>query len=1210
MPEYMVPASFTVLDKLPLTPNGKIDRKALPAPDLAIQAEQQAPQTETEQLLCNLWSQVLGIEVTNILSNFFEVGGHSLLATQLVSRIRESFGIEMPLRIIFEQVLLQEQAEWLDKQQRSSELPPIRPLASGEPLVLSFAQQRLWFLEQLAGENATYNMFSALRLEGSLHRAALEQSLTKIVQRHETLRTTFPMKDGNPVVQLERFNYQLPVINLQALRKEEQEFEVQRLINEEAKYLFDLSKGPLFRTTLLQLSYDSYILLVNMHHIISDGWSIGILIREVGTLYEAFSQGKSSPLPPLPIQYVDFAHWQRQLLVGERLEKQLTYWKKHLANAPSLLELPTDYPRPPVQRFRGATKHLQLTPDLTGQLTILSQKAGTTLFMTLLSAFATLLSRYSGQSDIVIGSPIANRTQSQIEPLIGFFVNSLVLRLDLSGNPRFDELLKRVRRVALGAYAHQDIPFEQLVEERQPERNLSHNPLFQVMLVFQNTPTSTLTFRDLTVTLLANDNLTTKFDLNFHWSESPQGLVGTLYYNTDLFNQATITRMLGHFQTLLEDIVTAPEKQLSTLRLLTATERRHLSTGGNLVHPTNPFIEFQKREQTIGERFEQQVRKYPNHVAVKTSRYAWTYRELNDKANEIAQTLLGESQEEARLALLFEHDVFMIVGILSALKAGQTYVPLDPNYPYERLAYILRDSQASVVLTNSQNLSLAQTLTNNNLLLINLDDKKLGPSKNNLQSTVSPDTVAYLLYTSGSTGQPKGVIQNHRNVLHFIRTYTNNLHITANDKLILLSSYSFDAAIVDIFSALLNGATLCPVNLKEEILAHFSSWLIQEHITIYHSTPTVYRHWISTLTEEETFPQIRLIVLGGEPVYKSDVDRYKKHFSTDCLFVNGLGSTESTFSLQYFINRQTEVTRQAISVGYPLAETEILLLDDTGIETEIYGEIAIKSPYLALGYWQKPELTQTVFLPVQAGENQRIYRTGDMGRLLSDGSIEFVIRKDFQIKLRGFRIELGEIEFVLSQHPMVQENVVLVYEEPSHDKRLVAYFVPNSKSIIETNELRHFLKEKLPDYMIPKAFIPLETMPLTPNAKIDRRALAQLSVDSYQLSEELSEENFVAPRTSDEECLAGIWATVLGIERVGIFDNFFDLGGHSLLATQVVSRICEAFSIKLPLINLFKYPTVAELAERVEITRGAMQALQINIDNSTNAQQDEEEDTL
>ncbi len=1207
LPDYMIPSAFVSLEAMPITPNGKLDRRALSL--LSVHSYQLsdesfvAPRTQVEELLAGIWADVLSAPRVGVYDNFFELGGHSLLATQVMSRIRDTFSVELPLRQLFESPTIAGLSEHLQAGRRDK-LPPITPINREDSLCLSFAQQRLWFLDQLEGENATYNMFGAVRLDGFLSAAALEQSLQAIVQRHETLRTTFPTVDGKPLVQLSVTRYQLPVINLQPLPNDQQNTERQRLVNEAAVRPFDLSWGPLFRIALLQLSSNSHVLLVTMHHIISDGWSIGIFINELSQLYEAFSQQRPSPLPALSIQYVDFAHWQRQWLAGERLEKQLNYWKKQLAGAPALLELPTDHPRPPVQGFRGATEHLQLTPEITRQLKTLSQQTGTTLFMTLLSAFATLLSRYSGQADIIIGSPIANRTHSQIESLIGFFVNTLVLRLEFEDNPRFDELLNRVRQVALDAYAHQDIPFEQLVEELQPDRTLSHNPLFQVMLVFQNTPTSTLTLRDLSVTLLENDNLTTKFDLNFHWLESSQGLVGILYYNTDLFNQATITRMLGHFQTLLEDIVTAPEKRLSTLRLLTETERRYLSACGNTIYPTNPFIEFQKREQTLPERFEQQVRKYPNHVAVKTQRDAWTYRQLNDKANGVAQILLGLCQEEARLALLFEHDVFMIVGMLGALKAGKTYVPLDPNYPHQRLAYILRDSQASVVLTNSQNLSLAQTLTNNNSLLINLDDKALVVSKDNfLQSTVSPDTVAYLLYTSGSTGQPKGIIQNHRNVLHFIRTYTNNLHITADDKLTLLSSYSFDAAVVDIFSALLNGATLCPVNLKEETLANFSSWLIQENITIYHSTPTVYRHWSRTLTEEETFPSIRLVVLGGEPVYKSEVDLYKKHFSTECIFVNGLGSTESTFNLQYFINKQTEVTRQAVSVGYPIEETELLLLDDAGIETEIYGEIAIKSPYIALGYWQKPELTQAVFFPAPEGGNLRVYRTGDMGRLLPDGSVEVVGRKDFQIKLRGFRIELEEIETVLGQHPDVLEAVVVVQDE--REKRLVAYLVPKNQQQAPTPKtLRHFLKTRLPDYMIPSAFVLIEKMPLTPNGKIDRRAL-QLSVHSYQLSEE----SFVAPRTPEEKRLADIWAEVLGIEQLGIFDNFFELGGHSLLATQVISRIHEAFSIKLPLINLFKYPTVAGLAECLDDI-GVAQSLRASAHDTVNEQPDEEEGVL
>jgi len=1066
--------------------------------------------------------------------------------------------------------------------------------ANHDAAPLSFAQQRLWFLQQLEPDSPFYHMTKAMQLNGTLNVNALQQALDTIVARHEVLRTTLVSVDGNPKQFIaESRAVELPVIVVEKGKKRiEQQAEIQRLNREEGQRLFNLSSDLMLRATLLRLEPTEHILILVMHHIASDGWSMGILFRELSALYKAFTTDQSSPLAPLPIQYADYAHWQRQWLTGDLLETQLDYWKQQLAGAPALLEFPTDYPRPPIQRFQGKMASLQLSPELTAQLKTLSQQAGTTLFMTLLAAFATLLSRYSGQSDIIIGSPIANRTHHQTESLIGLFLNTLVLRIDLSGNPRVDELLRRIRQVALDAYAHQDIPFEKLVEELQPERSLSHSPLFQVMLVFQNTPTSAFELDGITLTPLKNETLTTKFDLNFHWGETPQGLWGNLFYNSELFNKKTITWMLGQFQTLLENLVTAPEKRLSSLRLLTETERHHLSTRGNLVHPTNPFIEFEKREQTLPARFEQQVRKSPEQIAVKTKRYTWTYRDLNDKANQVAQALLEPAKEE-RVALLFEPEAPMLVGIMGVLKAGKTYVPLDPDLPRERLEYLVQDSQASAILTNDLNLSLAQALTSNTLRLINLDEIKLVASRDEIQSTLSADSIAYILYTSGSTGQPKGVLQNHRNVLHFIRNYTNNLHITTNDKLTLLSSFSFDAAIMDIFGALLNGATLYPVNLKEESLSNLSSWLIQQEVTLYHSTPTVYRHWLNTLTEEK-FPKIRLVVLGGEAVEQSEVEWYRNHFATDCFFVNLFGSTESSINSFNFINQQTDTTRHAVSVGYSIEETEILLLNEAGEETDIYGEIAIKSPYLALGYWQKPEITQAVFLTDD--DNQRLYRTGDMGRLRADGSIEFVGRKDFQVKLRGFRIELGEIEAVLSQHPAVQETVVMLMEEPAGEKRLVAYWVPNQAPATDTIfggsfsvsneklppkiELRRFIQEKLPDYMIPSAFVQMEAMPLTPTGKIDRRAL-QLSVISYQLSKQ----TFVAPQTPEEELLAGIWADVLGVERVGIFDNFFELGGHSLLATQVMSRVRETFSVELPLRHLFESPTIAGLNEHLKVAR-------------------------
>ncbi|ARV58862.1 hypothetical protein BZZ01_09635 [Nostocales cyanobacterium HT-58-2] len=1189
LPEFMVPSAFIFLNALPLTSNGKINYRALPAPEHSgsdLDVGFVGPRTPTEEVVAAIWAKVLGVKQVGIHDNFFDLGGHSLLATQVVSQVRKSLLAELPLRSLFEHSTVARLSEHIDAtcgEHQNQPLPPIKPVPRDANLPLSFAQQRLWFLYQLETDSVSYNIPAAVRLDGLLDVAALKMALQEIVRRHEVLRTTFSVADGHPVqVIAPEPTFLFSLIDLGQLSQEQQSVQVQHLATNQAQQPFDLNNGPLLRVMVLHLSQKAHILLLTMHHIISDAWSTGVLVRELTTLYSTFTEGKTSPLPELPIQYADFAVWQRQWLQGEVLETQLNYWKQKLTGAPPVLELPSDRPRPAIQTYRGATQSLLLSLDLSQALHELSQRENATLFMTLLAAFNVLLYRYTGQNDIVLGSPIAGRNHAEIEALIGFFLNTLVLRVDVSGNPSFQELLTRVREVALEAYTHQDLPFEKLVEEIQPERNLSYTPLFQIMFVLQNAPISDLELSNLKLTPVDINTRTVKLDLNFHWIETNQGLLGIVNYNTDLFNDTTISRLLKHFQTLLENIVSHPEKQISTLSLLTETERHYLSVCRNSIHPVKSFTEFQKEEieQSITTRFEQQVKLYPQNLAVKSKHFEWTYSQLNQVANSIAQIILRQyGIAEERIALLFEHDAPMIAALLGVLKAGKTYVPLDPNYPLQRLNYILQDSQVSAILTNNKNLAYAQELSQDTFVIINLDDIDLVDFFNDIKLPKSLDAIAYILYTSGSTGQPKGVMQNHRNVLHFIQCYTNNLHISANDKLTLLSSYSFDAAVMDIFGSLLNGATLYLFDVKEEGLLNLSQWLIQQEITIYHSTPTVYRHFLNTLNGTEQFSEIRLLVLGGEEVYKKDVDLYKKYFSPECIFVNGLGPTESTVSLQYFINKQTEITKNAVPVGYPVEETEILLLNESGEETEVYGEIAIKSAYVALGYWQKPKITRAVFLPDPKGGNKRIYRTGDMGRLMPDGSIEFMGRKDFQVKLRGFRIELGEVEAALSQHLTVKESVITACEDNSGYKSLVAYVVLNQEHTVATADLRHFLQAKLPDYMVPSTFVQLDALPLTPSGKVDRRSLPKPDQASQDLG---VSETFVAPKTPLEDMLADIWAEVLKLERVSVSQNFFELGGHSLLATQVMSRIRDTFHVELPLRRLFEHPTLAELAESIE----------------------------
>jgi len=837
--------------------------------------------------------------------------------------------------------------------------------------------------------------------------------------------------------------------------------------------------------------------------------------------------------------------------------------------------------------------------------------------MTLLAAFQVLLSRYSGQDDIAIGTPIAGRNRAEIEGLIGFFVNTLVMRTDLSGDPTFRELLGRVREVCLGAYAHQELPFEKLVEELKPERDLSRTPLFQVFFNMLNVPGSRIELPGLRMETMGRskhgENVS-KFDVTLYAREREGEIALSAVYNVELFEADTMSRMLVHFQTLLEGIVADPGRHLSDLSLLTEEERRRLpgrSTGVTEgVRPADPFTEWTKEEieQPIPQRFEQQVREYPHNIAVKTRHHEWTYAELNAKANQVAHTILrrcgGGPDGQERIALLFEHGAPMIAGLLGVLKAGNTYVPLDASYPRERLSYMVKDARAATIVTDEANLTLATALTEGELELINIDELGLIDEPDSsaraadvedvlaedIDLAISPEDVAYILYTSGSTGRPKGVVQNHRNVLHFIRAYTNNLQIGAEDRLTLLSSYSFDAAVMDVFGALLNGATLCPVDVKEEGLVTLEGRMIEWEITVYHSTPTVYRHFVGALSgAEERFPKVRLVVLGGEAVNREDVELYKTHFSEDCLLVNLLGSTESSVSLQRFVDRGTPLARHAVAAGHPVEGTEVLLLDEVGKEAEVFGEIVIRSPYIALGYWRKPELSREVFLPDPAGGDRRIYRTGDVGRLLPDGQIEWRGRKDQQIKLRGHRIELGEIETVLIGHPSVSEVAAVVREEEHGERRLVAYYVVTAqRQAPATSELRDYLKEKLPEYMVPAMFVVLEALPLTPNGKLDRRALPTPDPRSLQ-----AKDAYVQSRTPVEEALVGIWEEVLGLERVGVHDDFFELGGHSLLATQVVSRLREALQLELPLRDLFMSPTVALLAQRVVMAHQSTASLSI-----------------
>jgi len=1058
----------------------------------------------------------------------------------------------------------------------------------------SSAQQRLWFLDQLVPDASLYNVPTVIRLIGVLNLAALEQSFKAIVSRHEALRTTFETVEGQPIqIIAPKLEVSLPVINLQQLPALTRDAEAQLLIRKEIQRPFNLSKGPLLRLMLLRLDEAEHILLVNLHHIVFDEWSSGVLIGEFGTFYAAFTQDQRVSLPELPVQYADFAHWQQEWLQGEVLELQLNYWRQQLRNVPTL-DLLNDRPRPPAQSYRGAVQLLELPQSLLSGVEELSQQSGVSLFMTLLAAFQALLYRYTGQTDIAVGSPIANRNRSELEGLIGFFVNSLVLRTDLSGNPTFQELLGRVREVALEAYAHQDLPFEKLVEELQPTRDLSRNPLFQVVFALQNAPMEQLTLPGLTLSSLNFETRTTRFDLELYlwkcsdnfrslWGkgwEHSEGLRGVAVYNTDLFEATTITRFLKHFQTLLEGIVASPTKHLADLPLLTTTEWQQVLNWNDTQteYPAN---------QCIHQLFEAQTERSPNAVAVRFADHQFTYQELNRGSNQLAHYLqkLGVGPE-VPVGLCMEPSAAAVAGMLGILKAGGAYVPLDPTSPPERLRFMLEDAQVSVLLSNRGSGDFDGWGVK--VVCLDQDWQAIAQqSEANPISQVVADNLAYVIYTSGSTGQPKGVAVTHRAVNRLVCN-TNYVQLAPSDKVAQVANISFDAATFEIWGALLNGAQLIGISRDAILPAEFFAQIRQQEISVLFLTTALFNQIVSEVPG--AFSSLRYLLFGGERADPQSVRAVLEQGPPQQL-LHVYGPTENTtFSSWYCVKNVLEGAT-SIPIGRAIANTQIYLLDNhlNPVPIGVTGEIYLGGDGLARGYLNRPELTAERFVPNPFTQSDtRLYRSGDLGRLQPDGNVEFLGRADDQVKLRGFRIELGEIEAALGQHPAIQEVVVAVQEiesdtpeEPLRDclrlvadhRRLVAYIVPHQQPVPTNKDLRSFLKSKLPDYMVPSAFTVLKALPLTRNGKVDRHALP--------LAEVVSAESAVIPRTSTEAMLAEIWTKLLGVP-VGVHDNFFELGGHSLLATQLILRVRATFRIEVPLRRLFETPTIAELAQYIE----------------------------
>ncbi len=1200
LPAPMLPAAFVWLPALPLTRNGKLDRSALPDPAAASPAAGPyvAPRGPLEERLAAIFAEVLGVAQVGAEDGFFTLGGHSLLATRALGRIRSAFGCELAIADLFAAPTVAALAGRIASRRAegrapagSSARPDARPStgpSTGSTWPLSPAQLRLWFLWQLEPGSAVYNMPLAVRLTGDLHLPALAGALTALARRHAVLRTTFAVDAGGEPVQRVASPMPLPpiippLVDLSTLPGALGEGEAARLVAMEARLPFDLTRGPLFRPALLRLAAAAHVVTATMHHIISDGWSREIFVREMVALYAAASAGRPAALPALPLQYGEYAARQRALLDEPAMAVQLAYWRQRLAGAPAVLALPTAEPRPPVASARGASHRLLLPAPLTAAAAAFGRRHGATPFMTLLAALAALCARYTGQTDLVLGAPIAGRHRGGTEGLIGLFLNSLALRCDLAGDPGFAELVGRARDSTLQAFTNQDVPFERLLEELRPPRDLSRTPLFQVVLNWQSFGApgggDLGGGPGLALEAFATGEPFAKFDLELYAEEERGSFTLEFVYCRDLFAAAEIEEMARHLARLLTAAVEEPARPLSTIDLGGAPPSVALSA------PAADHFPLAALDGSLADRFELQAALHPGRIAVRTDSEAWTYARLAATAAAIAHALLDRGGPAGeRIAILLSPGPWQAAAVLGVLAAGKAYLPLDLASPAERLLAILDDAAAEVVLVEGEadpaTADLAAALAGRGLSLLDVSGLPPAPA-GWARPPVPPEALAYLLYTSGTTGRPKGVMQSHRNVLAHLRAYTHLLGLAPGDRLSMLPALAFDAAVMDLFGALLNGAELCPWDIKKEGVEGLGAFLLRRGVTVWHSTPTVYRAFLAAEGEGdgERFPDLRLVVLGGEEATRRDLELFRRRFAPDCRLANGLGPSESTLALHGLLDPGDPSARPGLPVGRPVLGVEVALEHAAGEQPATWGtgEIVVRSPYVALGYWRAPEQTAAAFVPDPRRPGGRRYRTGDLGRRLPGGGIEFAGRRDLQVKIRGVRVEPAEIEALLAAHPAVAQAAVVSWEVRPVEPRLAAYVVArpggaDGEALAE--ELRERLRARLPMAMVPGLVAVVEALPVGPTGKVDRRALAELAARA----ERPAADGHAAPETPTEQALAAIWSELLGLERISRHDSFFDLGGHSLLITRVRSRLQASLGVDLPLPELFAAPTLAAAA--------------------------------
>jgi amino acid adenylation domain-containing protein/non-ribosomal peptide synthase protein (TIGR01720 family) len=1167
LPDYMVPAAFVMLDALPLTSNGKVDRRALPAPDTqALESAHVAPRSPVEEILADVWASVLGVPQIGVDSDFFELGGHSLLVTQVMSRVAQVFDVDLPLRTLFENPTVSGLAAQVEAAKSGSALlrpPSIHRRGGGGSAPLSFAQERLWFLDQLEPNGSAYVISSALRLTGALHVASFAAAYHEVVRRHESLRTAIVTTGEGRGEQRVTYgeSIALEYVDLSSLAPVVREEEMRRLVQLMSRRSFDLASGSLVRATVLRLEDETHVALFSAHHIVTDGWSMGLIVRELAALYPAFIAGHPSPLAEPAIQYADYTVWQRDWLDAGAMDAQVSYWSDRLAGVSGLLELPTDRPRPPLQGLAGASEPVRIATDVSASLQVLSRREGVTLFMALLAAFQTLLYRYAGQKTVLVGTPIAGRTRAEADGLIGLFVNTLVMRADFDAALTFREVLAQVRESALGAYANQDLPFEKLVDELEVERDLSRTPLFQVMFALQNTPAEALSLPGLSLLPVEIEQATSKFDMTLSLAESPSGIRGTLEYSSDLFDAATIQRMVGHFTHLLEAVVADPVRPVATLDLLSTAERTQLLETWNATEETY------RSDASVPDVFQAQVALTPDAVAVVFETQQLTYRQLDERAAQLASYLqrVGVGPE-VRVGLCLDRSLDLVVGLLGILKGGGAYVPLDPTYPEQRLRLILEDADVALVLTQAH---LAHGFgADVRVLRIDADWPAIASTPEYSAShSLDPRHLAYVMFTSGSTGRPKGVQISHGSVVNFLETMRAVPGLDRDDAFVSVTTISFDISVLELLLPLTTGARLVVAGPDDVRDGGQLAALVERHqATAMQGTPAT---WRLVLGNGWSGGASLKALCGGEALSQDLASRLQSGARS---VWNMYGPTETTV---WSTVDHVEDGDAPTSIGHPIANTKVYVLDQETrlLPIGVPGELHIGGAGVSRGYRKRPDETAARFVPnpFDAAGGSRLYRTGDRVRYRPDGRIEFLGRIDHQVKIRGHRIELGEVETVLGQHQSIRDAVVVAREDTPGHTRLVAYLLASGEPPNVT-ELQRHLRASLPDYMIPAAYVTLDAWPFTPNGKIDRRALPAPEQSRPDL-----ETAFVAPRDAREKTLAAIWSRVLGLDQIGVHDSFFHVGGDSILAIQIVARANEA-GLRLTPRQIFEHQTIAGLA--------------------------------